>query len=161
MGPHPWDEEAEDDDEDSEDAISRGTLPGVMLCPRMHAAPISLPDGAAFLVAPMLLFAQGRCVLRPTLLSCKVDAGSMTMYPRQVLGFECDAAVWSASSACRVQGLGLDENLHLTEQECAALFRSSRASVEGGVGYRTLLRTTLRLVVAVRCTRRFWELPLS
>eukprot|EP00747_Dinoflagellata_sp_TGD_P181731 gnl/TRDRNA2_/TRDRNA2_35659_c0_seq1.p1 gnl/TRDRNA2_/TRDRNA2_35659_c0~~gnl/TRDRNA2_/TRDRNA2_35659_c0_seq1.p1 ORF type:complete len:452 (-),score=76.07 gnl/TRDRNA2_/TRDRNA2_35659_c0_seq1:98-1453(-) len=123
-----------------------------VVVPEVDGTCIEMPGGWRFRVAPVLVakFATGdgadsrehlACRLRPFVLGAR-DAGPL---PNRAAQFE--AALFSATpGVCRFSALALQQGRELTRAESQRLLGGSQA---------------LRLVVAVKCSQRFWELPLK
>lgn len=135
--------------------------------PAVAGEPIQKAGGAHFRVVPVmrgerLNGSRGwSWVLRPiaTLaadsLPAENSAGPATPPARRDVDYE--AYVWSASPrVCAFDGLGLHEERACTGDEAAALLgghRASRAQRHTG--------SALRIVAAVRCKQRFWDVALT
>eukprot|EP00928_Gymnodinium_smaydae_P017539 TRINITY_DN16710_c0_g2_i1.p1 TRINITY_DN16710_c0_g2~~TRINITY_DN16710_c0_g2_i1.p1 ORF type:complete len:516 (-),score=123.83 TRINITY_DN16710_c0_g2_i1:33-1580(-) len=148
----------DDDEEGSEEELARSDMmfPAVMIPPWINCEPIMLPDNRRFVVVPMLTFSHrssqlNHCALIPAILEGHGRPPSMGWDPFTGRNFSVEASVWTVEppQAGRVQlrGLGLDRAVELDPDE------------DAGQAMRRI--GALNLLVAVTCTRRYWELPLK
>lgn len=113
---------------------------------------MKLPDGPYFLVAPIIYRCPfGADVLQPATLP-------MPSGPDLPQNLQLEGALWSASpGVCAFENMKFEDRRTLTSDEVRALLGGSEAERPG----ITVDPKPLRVIVAIRCVQRFWQLTVS
>eukprot|EP00927_Polykrikos_kofoidii_P026535 TRINITY_DN23602_c0_g1_i1.p1 TRINITY_DN23602_c0_g1~~TRINITY_DN23602_c0_g1_i1.p1 ORF type:complete len:736 (-),score=139.10 TRINITY_DN23602_c0_g1_i1:110-2317(-) len=145
------------------------TMQRVFVLPEVLGDPLELPDGHRFSVALALVVEQHDRVLRHSLTGAIVDGHARVNLalmpaikwdghsgtPAGARNISFEASVWSASpsppSRSRSHAPPMLDGVRLSQER----------GISTEVFSQMLLSKPLRAVIAVRCSQRFWDLPLK
>ncbi|CAK0864376.1 unnamed protein product [Prorocentrum cordatum] len=135
-------EEAAAGEEASPELVRQHARPRLPVFPQPAGAPLELPDGWRFRIVPALL-TRPLLALRPMVVVLHSSADMMAS-----CGVSYEARLWSASpQLCAFGGLGLQDERPLLAAEALELLAAPAQ--------------LLHVVASVRCSRRFWDVPVA